>query len=94
MAHLLDSPHHDGSELYVPPGTPALGEVVPVRFRVPAGGSERGLWVRTVRDGEARMIQAVLDHADAHERWYVARVPVHNPVTQYRAWLDEPAGYR
>jgi len=39
------------------------------------------------------MIQAVLDHADAHERWYVVRIPVHNPVTAYRAWLDEPAGY-
>jgi len=91
---LLDQPHHDGSELYVPAGTPALGDVVPVRFRVPASGTERAVWVRTVRDAEPRMVEARLDRADEHERWYVAEVPVHNPVTQYRALLDEPRGYR
>ena len=92
--HLLDEPHHDGSEQYVPQPTPALGDVVPVRFRVPATGTERALWVRTVRDGEPRFVPARLDRSDAHERWYVADVPVHNPVTGYRALLDEPGGYR
>ncbi|WP_029287986.1 glycoside hydrolase family 13 protein [Cellulomonas sp. HZM] len=87
-------PHHDGSELYVPRATPRLGDVVPVRLRVPAGGDERAVWVRTVRDGEPRMSLARLDHADAHERWYVADVLVHNPVTGYRFLLDEPGGYR
>ncbi|GIG19900.1 alpha-glycosidase [Cellulomonas chitinilytica] len=91
---LLDQPHHDGSELYVPAGTPALGDVVPVRFRVPASGTERAVWVRTVRDAEPRMVEARLDRSDEHERWYVAEIPVHNPVTQYRALLDEPGGYR
>ncbi|NMR19289.1 glycoside hydrolase family 13 protein [Cellulomonas fimi] len=93
MGHLL-GPHHDGSELYVPVGTPSLGDVVPVRFRVPAAGVERGVWVRTVRDGEPRMVEARLDRVDDDERWYVADVPVHNPVTSYRALLDEPGGYR
>ncbi|MBC7549909.1 MAG: glycoside hydrolase family 13 protein, partial [Cellulomonas sp.] len=92
-AHLLGGAHHDGSELFVPAGTPALGDVVPVRFRVPASASERGVWVRTVRDGEPWMVEAVLDAADDDERWYVAQVPVHNPVTQYRALLDAPGGY-
>lgn len=31
--HLL--PHHDGSPLYVSTQTPALGEVVTVRLRIP-----------------------------------------------------------
>lgn len=92
--HLLDQPHHDGSELYVRRGTPQLGEVVPVRVRVPAVGSERAVWVRTVRDGEPRMVEARLEPGDEHERWYVADVPVHNPVTSYRVLLDEPGGYR
>lgn len=35
----LDNAHHDGSELYVPDGTPSLGDTVPVRVRVPAGAS-------------------------------------------------------
>lgn len=92
--HLLDQPHHDGSEVYVPSGTPALGDVVPVRFRVPQAATERGVWVRTVRDGEPRMVEAKLEGADDTDRWYVAHVPVHNPVTSYRALLDEPGGYR
>lgn len=92
--HLLDDPHHDGSEVYVQRATPHLGDVVPVRFRVPAAGAERALWVRTVRDGEPRFVPARLDRADAHERWYVADVLVHNPVTGYRALLDDPGGYR
>ena len=94
MAGLLDQPHHDGSELYVPHGAPRLGDTVPVRFRVPATGSERAVWVRTVRDAEPRMEPARLEHADEHERWYVADIPMHNPVTSYRALLDEPGGYR
>lgn len=94
MPHLLGDPHHDGSELYVPPGTPALGDEVPVRLRVPAGGAERGVWLRVVEDGEPRVVPARLDRADAHERWYVATVRVHNPVTGYRFLLDEPGGYR
>lgn len=94
VAHLLDEPHHDGSEVYVPQRTPRLGEVVPVRFRVPASCAERAVWVRTVRDAEPRMVPARLDSRDEHERWYVAEVPVHNPVTSYRALLDEPGGYR
>ena len=92
--HLLDLPHHDGSEVYVLTRAPQLGDVVPVRFRVPAASTERAVWVRTVRDGEPGFTQARLDRADAHERWYVADVEVHNPVTGYRALLDEPGGYR
>ncbi|WP_028048737.1 glycoside hydrolase family 13 protein [Cellulomonas sp. URHD0024] len=94
MSNLLDLPHHDGSEIYVRRATPQLGEVVPVRIRVPSAGSERAVWVRTVRDAEPRMVEARLERSDVHERWYVADVPVHNPVTGYRVLLDEPGGYR
>ncbi len=91
--------HHDGSEVYVPEGTPALGDVVPVRVRVPRvpGGPTaqvRSVWLRTVRDGEPRLSQARLDHEDEHESWYVADVLVHNPVTSYRFFLDVPGGYQ
>lgn len=91
---LLGLPHHDGSELFVERGTPRLGDVVPVRVRVPASRPERAVHVRVVRDGEPRFVPARLDRADADERWYVADVPVHNPVTPYRFLLDEPGGYR
>lgn len=94
VSHLLGLPHHDGSALYVPDGTPRLGDVVPVRFRVPAGYDEVELWVRTVRDGEPHLVQARLESADDHERWYSADLCVHNPVTSYRALLVVPGGYR
>jgi alpha-glucosidase len=92
--HLLDVPHHDGSEQYAPQGVPALGDVVPVRLRVPASTPEDAVWVRTVKDAEPHMVQARLDRTEAGERWYVADVPVHNPVTSYRWLLDQPGGYR
>jgi len=87
-------PHHDGSALYVEPGVPALGDRVPVRLRVPVSGRERGVHLRTVRDGEPHLVPARLERVDATERWYVAEVEVHNPVTRYRFLLDEPGGYR
>lgn len=86
--------HHDGSELYVRTGTPTLGDSVPVRVRVPSGSAARAVHLRTVRDGEPEVIEARLDGQDEHERWYVAEVEVHNPVTPYRFLLDEPTGYR
>ncbi|NCT90167.1 glycoside hydrolase family 13 protein [Cellulomonas sp. APG4] len=91
--HLLREPHHDGSALFV--DAPAsLGDRVPVRVRVPAGRAERGVHLRQVRDGEPHVVEARLDRADEHERWYVAELDVHNPVTSYRFLLDEPDGYR
>ena len=91
---LLDQPHHDGGPVHVPAGTPAPGARVPVRVRVPAACRERGVHVRTVRDGEPHLAPARLDAVGEHERWYVAEVEVHNPVTPYRFLLDEPGGYR
>jgi alpha-glucosidase len=91
---MRSEPHHDGSALYVDEGKPALGDRVAVRLRVPASGTERGVLVRTVRDGEPHLEPARLESADDDERWYVTEVKVHNPVTRYRFLLDEPGGYR
>lgn len=89
--------HHDGSGLYVPEGTPALGDVVPVRIRVPADGADvRAVHLRMVRDAEPVYARAVPDGVDTAtgERWYAAEMPVHNPVTSYRVLLDRgPRGY-
>ena len=92
--HLLGDPHHDGSALYVSNLTPRLGESVTVRVRVPLAGTERGIHLRVVRDGEPRMSVAELTRTTATDRWYEAQVLVHNPVTSYRFFVDEPGGYR
>ncbi|CAL8978940.1 Maltodextrin glucosidase [Cellulomonas sp. T2.31MG-18] len=92
--HRLDRPHHDGSALHVAPGTPALGDAVPVRVRVPAHRPVDSVWVRVLRDGEPVMVPARADGGDGDERWFTADVTVHNPVTGYRWLLDEPGGAR
>ncbi|WP_188037450.1 glycoside hydrolase family 13 protein [Actinotalea sp. JY-7885] len=86
--------HHDGSVRYVPDAAPRLGDVVPVRVRVPQDAPTRAVHLRTVRDGEPHVTPARLDVTAGGERWYVAEVEVHNPVTSYRFLLDEPGGYR
>ncbi|QAY71453.1 glycoside hydrolase family 13 protein [Xylanimonas protaetiae] len=94
---LLDQPHHDGSAGYVPAGPHAAGDVVPVRVRVPHAAGVRGVWVRTVRDGEPRVAEARLDRAGEHEDVYVADVLVHNEPSHYRFLLGtpgEPGGFR
>jgi len=86
--------HHDGSELYVPAQTPQLGDVVPVRVRVPSGTGVDSVFVRVVRDAEPMFIAAAPDGGNEHESWFTAEIPVHNPITSYRVLLDrESAGY-
>ena len=94
QAHLLAVAHHDGSGLFVEPGERALGDVVQVRVRVPSSHAVRGVHLRTVRDGEPRLVPARLERSDDDERWFVAELTLHNPTTPYRFLLDEPGGYR
>ena len=82
--------HHDGSELGVPVQTPALGDVVPVRIRVPAENSVERLILRVLRDAEPFWVDAVADGRAGSDgdRFFVAEVPVANPVTGYRILVD------
>ncbi|BDZ43241.1 hypothetical protein GCM10025865_25400 [Paraoerskovia sediminicola] len=84
--------HHDGSELYVPAGTPVLGGTVEVRLRVPSSVDE--VWLRSVRDGEPRLSRARptpgpfgAGAPEPGECWFAADLLVHNPVTSYRFLL-------
>jgi alpha-glucosidase len=91
VPHLLGEAHHDGSELYVPQG-PALGDVVPVRVRVPHGLDVSDVHIRVVRDGEATYVPTIADGRDGADRWFTADVEMHNPVTSYRALLHGGGG--
>ena len=94
MPHLLDRPHHDGSRLYVAAGERRLGERVRIRLWVPAGYGETRVWVRALRDGSPLRLLARLEAEDAHQRWYVADLPLDNPVMRYRWMVVHPGGYR
>ncbi|GAA1809377.1 alpha-amylase family glycosyl hydrolase [Agromyces neolithicus] len=81
------TPHHDGSPLHVSTQTPALGDVVRVRLRVPDSfGPLRWVGTRSNPNREPRFDEAVLV-AEAHGwQWWEAAVEVENPVHGYR-WL-------
>ncbi|KXK60121.1 alpha-glycosidase [Micromonospora rosaria] len=88
------NPHHDGSALYVPDQTPALGDTVPVLVRVPAGTDVERVHLRTTPDGEPTFAEATVDRRTDTEVWYRADVQVRNPVTGYRFLLTGRRGRR
>lgn len=98
---LGEHPHHDGSPLYTEPVRPVLGGSVRVWVRVPATLAIADVRVRTTPDGDVRYTQAAIDHDrsgralggyGAKDVWWVADVPVRNPVTTYRFLLRCPDG--
>ncbi|MGW9629506.1 glycoside hydrolase family 13 protein [Agromyces sp. NPDC055520] len=96
---LEPTPHHDGSPLYVSTPTPALGETVRVRLRVPESfGPLAWVGTRSNPNREPRFDEAVLLEAGGAAggaavgatgggwSWWEAAVEVENPVHGYR-WL-------
>ncbi|WP_240948630.1 glycoside hydrolase family 13 protein [Microbacterium salsuginis] len=79
------APHHDGSPLYVSDSSPALGDVVTVRLRIPVGyGPLAAVRTRSNPDHEPEWTDAVpLGSADGWD-WWQAPVTVRNPRHGYR----------
>ena len=98
MTSFLDEPHHDGSVTCSAPGAHRLGDTVPVRVRVPSvpgrAGRDAGVVLRSVRDGEPTFRAARVDGSDETGAWFVADLPVDNPVMSYRFLLDPDRDYR
>ena len=86
MTGLLAQPHHDGSELYVPERPDELGDETTVLLRVPRGTAVDAVALRSVRDGEPRVVAAELDRETDADVWWRATFSVANPATPYR-WL-------
>ncbi|PZQ89517.1 MAG: glycoside hydrolase family 13 protein [Leifsonia xyli] len=92
MTALAGLPHHDGSPLYVSTQTPALGDTVAVRLRVPRGFAElRVVRVRSNPDREPRYADARVVHETADAVWWQAEIVVENPVHGYRWLLEDVA---
>ncbi|MDQ0573809.1 glycoside hydrolase family 13 protein [Agromyces albus] len=81
------TPHHDGSPLHVSTQTPALGEVVRVRLRVPASfGPLTWVGTRSNPNREPQFSPAVVIDWAGGWQWWEAAVQVANPLHGYR-WL-------
>lgn len=90
-------PHHDGSPLHVSTQSPALGDWVAVRLRVPVEhGPLAAVRVRENPDHEPRWTDAEHIGTAAGWHWWQARIQVTTPHHTYR-WLlvherSDPAG--
>lgn len=78
------APHHDGSPLHVSTSTPALGDTVPVRVRVPEDWDVAAVRTRSNPDHEPRWSDAVLTGTADGWAWWEADVVVQNPRHGYR----------
>jgi alpha-glucosidase len=90
----LDQPHHDGSSLYVAPGPYGLGDIVPVRVRVPKAAGVDQVVLRAVLDGEPILRPARRDRDDDADTWWIAELELANPVVSYRFALERPGSGR
>ncbi len=83
--------HHDGSGTYVADAHPALGDDVALLLRVPRALAVESVWLRTVIDGEPRVVPAAVSSQDGVDDLWEAVLPVRNPVQHYR-WRIEGGG--
>lgn len=86
VAGILSTPHHDGSETYVPEPPVELGDETTVLLRVPRDLAVSDVGLRYGRDGEPRFAPATVDRETPSATWWRATFPAANPVTHYR-WL-------
>lgn len=93
--HLLGQAHHDGSPAYVADTAPDLGDVVPLRVRVPhhedGSPAAEHVVLRVVRDGEPVLVEASTESTDEAGAWWRVDLRVHNPVSSYRFFLGGPS---
>ena len=72
-------PHHDGSPLYTPEGSRALGSTVRLRVRVPhhedGHPAAEHVVLRSVRDGEPSVVEATCVSTDEAGAWWETGVP-------------------
>ena len=77
-------PHHDGSELYVTPKSPRVGDSITLRVRVPKSYSFQKSFVRLYEDGEPRSYELTLLQKGVHEDWWGVTTTLVNKTLQYR----------
>jgi len=84
------SPHHDGSELYVSDIAPEIGDKVTFKVRVPSSYHFEKALIRIYHDGEPRIFEMKLSQKGTKENWYQVSVQILNIQNSYRfAFIDE-----
>ena len=81
---MKNTPHHDGSDLYVSNSAPKIGDKVTLKVRVPNDYLFEKAMLRIYHDGEPRIFEMKLTKKGAVESWYQATVEIHNLQSSYR----------
>ena len=81
---LVNTPHHDGSELYVSNAAPQIGEQVTLKVRVPSGYQFSEAFIRVYEDNEPRIYKLKEKSSSRTEKWLEVKIVIHNVHTIYR----------
>ncbi len=90
---LSQSPHHDGSEIYLSTDSPELGQRVEFRFRAGRDFEIEKAILRLYHDGEPRFFEMSRD-VIADVQWWKVKVPILNLKTPYRFLLIKGDRYK
>jgi len=81
---MKNTPHHDGSDLYVSNSAPKIGDKVTLKVRVPNDYIFEKAMLRIYHDGEPRIFEMKLAKRGVVESWYQATVEILNLQNSYR----------
>ncbi|TRZ56645.1 MAG: glycoside hydrolase family 13 protein [Streptomycetaceae bacterium] len=81
---MKNQPHHDGSQLYVSNISPAIGEKVTLKVRVPNNYVFEKVMLRIYHDGEPRIFELKEGRKGKKETWYQITVEILNLQNYYR----------
>ena len=81
---LINTPHHDGSELYVSNAAPEIGNQVTLKVRVPVSYQFSEGFIRVYEDNEPRIYKLKLTSSSQTEKWLEVKITIHNIHTIYR----------
>ena len=81
---MKNSPHHDGSDLYVSNSAPQIGDKVTLKIRVPNDYLFEKAMLRIYHDGEPRIFEMKLSKKGEVESWYQVTVEILNLQSSYR----------
>jgi alpha-glucosidase len=81
---MKNTPHHDGSDLYVSNSAPKIGDKITLKVRVPNDYLFEKAMLRIYHDGEPRIFEMKLSKKGAVESWYKVNVEIINLQSSYR----------
>ena len=81
---MKNSPHHDGSDLYVSNSAPKIGDKITLKVRVPNDYLFEKAMLRIYQDGEPRIFEMKLSKKGTVESWYQVNVEIMNLQSSYR----------